>query len=99
MSRPAPTLDDPEATADAGETGESINLTGSGFYEFGDYPKVELRGDAINGISNYSISNVTATSLTVTFDVAANASLGSRDIVLTNPDGQIAAVQAGVEIQ
>src|SRR5262249_40876155 len=33
---------------------------------------------------------------TVTFDVAANASGGPRDIVLTNPDGQSVTVSGGL---
>ena len=99
---PGPTLNNPAATGMQGQVGANLPLTGTGFYDPGaGFPKrlsIVLNGGAINGISNYSVTYSSPTSATVTFDIAANASLGTRDIVLTNPDGQTATAVGGFTV-
>jgi len=99
---PPPVLDNPNGTGGVGQVGVVLNLTGTGFYDPGPgYPNrlnVQLTGGTVNGISNYTITYNGPTSVTVTFDIAANASPGARDIVLTNPDGQSATVVGGFTV-
>lgn len=51
-----------------------------------------MSGGETNGISNYNVIFTNATTATVTFDIAADATIGNRDIVLINPDGQMVTV-------
>ena len=99
---PAPTLNNPNGSAAAGTTGVVLNLTGTGFFDPGaGFPNrlaVQLTGGAVNGISNYAVTYNSPTSVTVTFDIAGNATVGSRNIVLTNPDGQQATVTDGFNV-
>ncbi len=99
---PAPTLNNPSASATQGSTSVVVNLTGTGIYDpgagFVNRLAVQLTGGAANGISNYTVTFTNATTASVTFDVAANASVGNRDIVLTNPDGQIVTVVNGFTV-
>ncbi len=99
---PAPTLNNPAGSAPAGTTGVTLPLTGTGIFDPGPgFPNrlsIQLTGGAINGISNYVVTYNSATSASVTFDIAGNASPGSRDIVLTNPDGRQATVLGGFTV-
>jgi len=99
---PAPTLNNPGGTGQAGTTGVVLNLTGTNLWDpgagFANRLSIQLTGGAINGISNYVVTYNTSTSVRVTFDIAANASLGSRNIVLTNPDGQQVTVTDGFTV-
>jgi hypothetical protein len=99
---PAPTLSNPNGTGCAGQTGVVLNLTGTGFYDpgagYANRLSVALLGGSPNGISNYSVTYNGPSSVTVTFDIAANASAGMRDIVLTNPDGQSVTVVGGFTV-
>jgi ELWxxDGT repeat protein len=100
LTAPAPTLDNPKGSAHLGQT-VTLTLSGTGFYDPGssfsnDHRlRVQLFGGNPNGISNPVVVFKDATSATVTFTVAANASPGSRDVVLTNPDGQTAPTVSG----
>jgi len=89
-------LNNTNGTAEPGTTDCRLDLTGSGFYEPGiGWPKhltVELIGGDVNGIGNYRTTYVDSGNVTVTFDVAADASFGPRNILLTNPDGQTATL-------
>lgn len=99
---PAPTLNNPNGSGSAGQTGVVLNLTGTGFYDpgagYANRLNVQLTGGTVNGISNYSITYNSPTSVTVTFDIAVDASPGPRNIVLTNPDGQSATVVDGFTV-
>jgi hypothetical protein len=99
LAAPAPTLQNPNATVTAGQNNATISLTGTGFYDpgagFASRPSVTLSG---NGISNVNLVVNSATSATVTFAVAANASAGQRDITFTNPDGQAVKVVGGFTV-
>lgn len=99
---PAPTLDNPAGSAQAGTTGVALSLTGTGIYDPGPgFPNrltVELTGGATNGISNYQVTYNGPTSASVTFDIAGDATPGARDIVLTNPDGRQATVIGGFTV-
>jgi hypothetical protein len=99
---PPPTLDNPNAPAGAGVAGVTVNLTGTGFYDPGaGFPNrlaVTITGGATSGISNIQPTFNGSTSVAVRFDVAANASLGPRDITVTNPDSQAAVVASGITV-
>jgi Concanavalin A-like lectin/glucanases superfamily/Putative binding domain, N-terminal len=99
---PAPTLNGPGGSGQQGQTGVALNLTGSGFFDpgtgFPNRVSVMLMGGSLNGISNYSITYVSATQVQVSFDISPTASLGTRDIVLTNPDGQSVSLSGGFTV-
>ena len=96
---PSPILANPNTNGAPGETGFVLELSGNGFYDpgpgYSNRLDVVLTGGTINGISNYGVSYISPTNLSVSFDIAANASLGHRDITLTNPDGQISLAVNG----
>jgi hypothetical protein len=102
IAAPAPTLNNPGASGTQGQTGVTLNLTGTGFFDpgaaFPNHLQVQLTGGAVNGISNVVTTYNSPTSATVTFNIAANASAGGRDIVLTNPDGQTVTVAGGFTV-
>ncbi|HSH15282.1 MAG TPA: DUF11 domain-containing protein, partial [Verrucomicrobiae bacterium] len=102
LRSPAPTL---AVTSDSDVQGAvevTVNLTGTGIYDPGaGFPNrlnIQITGGAPNGISNETVTFVDATSADVTFDIAANAAVGARDIVLTNPDGQTATITDGFDV-
>src|SRR5262249_8095906 len=99
---PAPTLNNPAAVVAPGRTGVTLNLTGTRLFDpgagFANHLAVAITGGSVNGISNLIATYNSPTSVTVTFDVAANASGGPRDIVLTNPDGQSVTVSGGLVV-
>src|SRR5262249_62436994 len=96
---PAPTMESPSGSGFQGTT-VSMTLSGTGFYDPGaDYPNhlgVTIGGA---GISNYVISYNGPTSATAKFDISASAAVGFRNIVLTNPDGQVVTVTSGFEVK
>lgn len=102
IAAPTPTLNNPADSAAAGASGVTLNLTGTNFFDPGaGYPNhldVQLTGGTVNGITVQSVSFVSPTSATVTLNVAANATPGTRDIVLTNPDGQTVTVVGGFTV-
>jgi len=75
-------------TAGQGAVARSIVLTGTGFQSGAT---VSFSG---TGITVDSVTFNSATSLTVTIDVASDAALTSRDILVTNPDGGPATCSA-----
>lgn len=97
-----PTLNNPAAQADVGQTGVTIPLTGTGFYDPGPgFPSrlgVAITGGNPNGITGIQATFNSSTSVSVTFNVAANAALGPRNITVTNPDGQTAVAADGLNI-
>ncbi len=99
---PPPTLANPGASATQGDLGASISLSGTGFFDPGSgFPNrltVEFIGGAPNGIQNVVAVVSSPTSVLVTFDVAGDASPGTRDIKVTNPDGQSVVVAAGLTV-
>ncbi|MCI0639481.1 MAG: GEVED domain-containing protein, partial [Gemmataceae bacterium] len=99
LDAPAPTLNNPNASANQGATAAIINLTGTGLFDpgpgFADRLSVSISG---TGIANLQTTFVNSTSVTVRFDVAANAPLGARNIVLTNPDGQAVTITNGFAV-
>jgi hypothetical protein len=98
LSAPAPTLDDPAASGAQGQTGVTVNLTGTGFYDPGagfTRPTATLSGA---GISNYNLTVSKDSVATLTFDIAANAPPGARNLTFTNPDGQTASVTDGFTV-
>ncbi|MCX6553370.1 MAG: hypothetical protein NTY02_20585, partial [Acidobacteria bacterium] len=101
LKSPAPTLNTPAppATAAVDATGVSVPLTGTGLFDPG--PGFPNRFQA--SISGDGISNLVATvngpdSLTLTFDVSASATLGLRDVTITNPDGQTADAVSAINV-
>jgi hypothetical protein len=99
---PAPTLDAVSDSALRGSTSVTLDLTGTGFYDPGDgflnRLDVQLTGGSPNGISNHAVTYTSPTQAQVSFDVDLTASVGTRDVVLTNPDGQSATVRAGFTV-
>ncbi len=99
---PAPTLDNPVASAYRGQTGVTVALTGTGFYDpgagFAGRLDAELTGGSPNGIANYIVTYVDPTQAQVSFDLATTAALGLRNVVLTNPDGQAVSVTGGFTV-
>ncbi len=93
---PAPLITNAAGSVVQGVTGKVLNVTGARFYDPGTgYPNhinVTLSGD---GISNYVITYNSTTSVTAQFDVDLDATIGMRDVTVTNPDGQ-SATAAGV---
>lgn len=102
MLAPAPTLNNPGASGAQGTNGYNLALTGTGFYDPGagytNRLSVKLTGGTTNGISNYAVTYNSSTSVNVSFDIAGNATPGTRDIILTNPDGQSATAAAGFTV-
>ncbi len=102
IAAPTPTLNDPSASASAGASNVTLNLTGTNFFDpgagFPNHLGVQFTGGATNGITIDSVTFNSATSATVVFDIAAGASVGLRNIVLTNPDGQTVTVVGGFTV-
>lgn len=102
LMAPPPTISAASGSAPAGTSGVSLTVTGAGFYDpgagFAQRLSIQLTGGAPNGISNYAVTYNSPTSATVTFDIAAGASTGTRDLVLTNPDGQSATFPAAFTV-
>src|SRR5439155_7260093 len=100
---PAPTLNNPAGSGLQSATGVTLNLTGTRFFDpgagFPNHLAVVLTGGLVNGISNYTVTYNSPTSATVKFDIAANATVGFRDIKLTNPDGQSVTIINGFEVK
>lgn len=95
---PALSLNNPAASATKGQNGVSVPFTGAGFFDPGSgftRPTASISGD---GISALQVSFASATSGTLTFNVAANATSGSRSFTLTNPDGQSVTVSNALTI-
>ncbi|MFO0951229.1 MAG: hypothetical protein U0835_08765 [Isosphaeraceae bacterium] len=96
----SPTLLNPNATATQGTNGNILNLQGLNFYDpgagFTNRLSVTISGAGV------TVTNVTynsPTSVTVTYNVAAGAAVGGRNITLTNPDGQSTTAVNGLTIQ
>jgi len=90
---PAPTLSG--ASPNSGkqsQTNLNVTLTGSNF----------LTGPACNfgaGINIISCNYNSATQITATINILASATLGSRDIIITNSDRQSATLTNGFTVQ
>lgn len=99
---PPPTLNNPEAVLVRGTANASIVMTGAGLFDPGvDFisrPVLTIDGGAPNGITNVRFSVAGPTEATATIDIAVDAAIGARDIVLTNPDGQTATIPGGLTI-
>ncbi|MHC4923280.1 MAG: IPT/TIG domain-containing protein, partial [Planctomycetota bacterium] len=65
-----------------GSSNEEMTVFGSGYQSGAD---ITFSGD---GISNIVTTFVSSTGLTVTFDLASTATVGSRNVTVTNPDEQ-----------
>ncbi len=102
IAAPTPTLNNPGASANQGASSVTLNLTGANFFDpgmaFPNHLDVQLQGGATNGITINSVTFNSATSATVNYSISAGASTGSRNIVLTNPDGQTVTVTNGLTI-
>ncbi len=96
---PAPTINNPAASAVQGVVGVTFNVTGANFYDGGaayrNRINITVSGD---GISNKTITYVNTTTATVKFDLATTATIGPRDVTFTNPDGQSATVVGGFTV-
>lgn len=90
------------ASVQRGQTGVVLTFTGSGFYDPGtSFPnrlQAEITGGSPSGISNVSVINHDPNSVTVQFDVAADAGGGVRSLKLTNPDGQSTTLDSAFSI-
>ncbi|MCX6359648.1 MAG: Ig-like domain-containing protein [Armatimonadetes bacterium] len=102
LRSPAPTAANPSATATQGQSGASFTLTGTGFFDpgagFTGRLGVAITGGSPNGVSGIVATVNSPTSVTVTYNVAADAQAATRNIVVTNPDGQSATVTGGLTI-
>jgi hypothetical protein len=102
LTSPPPIANNPNGSGCAGQNGNMLSITGSGFYDPGpgytNRLTVQLSGGIVNGISNYSVIYNGPTSITVFFDIAANASPGTRTIIITNPDGRSTSVPSGFTV-
>jgi hypothetical protein len=96
---PAPTLNNPATTGSQGQSGISVSLSGTGFYDPGSGFSNRLSA-SISG-AGVTVANVTynsPTSVTITVNVAAGAVAGARNITITNPDGQSTTVAGGFTV-
>lgn len=96
---PAPTITAASGSAVQGTTGVVLNVTGTGFYDpgpgYANRLAITLSGD---GISNYVVTYNSPTSASVRFDVDLDATIGPRDVIVTNPDGQQATLAGAFEV-
>ncbi len=96
---PAPLITSASGSAVQGMTNVTLNITGSRFFDpgagFPNHINVTLSGD---GISNYVVTYNSPTSVTVKFDVSLDATIGLRDVTVTNPDGQTATAAGAFEV-
>ena len=91
-SSPAPKLTSVSPTAAAqGKSGLSVALTGSNFLT---NPACSFGNDITVTSCTYNSS----TSITAVINVLANAALGSRNVMVTNTDGQSATLSSGFNI-
>ena len=98
---PAPTLSDPAASGNPGAAGVVINLAGTGLFDSPD-AMVPNGVDVTFSGAGISVNSTTfnsPTSVDVNIDIAAGAAIGTRDITLTNPDGQAATVVGGFTVE
>ncbi len=86
---PPPVLVNPNTNGTPGETGFVLELSGNEIYDpgagYSNRLDVVLIGGAPNGIGNYNVTYISPTNLSVSFDIAPSASIGPRNIILTNP--------------
>jgi hypothetical protein len=92
---PAPKANDPGASALQFTSGAGFFDPGAGF---ANHVSVALTGGLPNGISGVTTTYNSPTSVTVTSNVSATARPDTRNIVLTNPDGQSTTVLGGLTI-
>lgn len=96
---PAPTINNPAASAVQGTVGATFNVTGTNFYYGGaayrNTINITISGD---GISNKTVTYVNSTTATVKFDLATTATIGPRDVTFTNVDGQTATAVGGFTV-
>ncbi len=87
-----------------GRTNQSFTLPGTGFYDpgtgFTNRIAAAITDGATSGITNVRATWLASTPsvVTVTCDVAANASSGARSVTITNPDGQAATLANAVTV-
>lgn len=102
LKPPAPTLNNPNASAIAGQRNVTVVLTGTGLFDGGptflNRLAVQLTGGAVNGIGPVQVTYESPTRATVRFDVSPFATPGPRSIVLTNPDKLVATVVNGFTV-
>jgi hypothetical protein len=96
---PAPLIVSAAGSAVQGVANKTLVVTGSRFFDPGTgYPNhinVTLSGD---GISNYVITYNSTTQVTAKFDISLDATIGTRDVTVTNPDGQTATAAGAFEV-
>ncbi|MCX6359100.1 MAG: hypothetical protein NT029_04810 [Armatimonadetes bacterium] len=96
---PAPTINNPAASAVQGVVGVTFNVTGANFYYGGaayrNTINITISGD---GISNKTVTYVNTTTATVKFDLATTATIGPRDVTFTAVDGQTATAVGGFTV-
>ena len=84
------------AIVQRGQSGVALTFAGSGLYDpgpgFSNRLQAQITGGSPPGISNVSLTYHSPNSVTIHFDVAANAGGGVRALTLTNPDGQAVTV-------
>lgn len=91
-STPAPTLSNSVPNSGAqGQTNLTVTLTGTNFL-----PGASCFFGA--GINVASCSYVSATQISANINVLYNATIGSRNISVTNPDGQFATLNNGFSV-
>lgn len=96
-----PIVNNPSGRVYRGFNGGTFLLTGTDFFDpgpsFPNRPNVTVSGG--DGISNVGATVNSSTQMTVTVNVAANATLGPRHVELTNPDGQSSFVQNALTVK
>ena len=75
-------------TAIPGQANVTLAVTGTGLFDPGAGFLNRLAATSGTGISNVRVAYISATQAAVTFDVSSAAAVGTRNVTLTNPDGQ-----------
>ncbi len=95
---PAPTAVATAVTAIPGQTNVTLSVTGTGLFDPGAGFTNRLTATSGAGISNVRVAYINPTKAAVTFDVSSAAAVGTRDITLTNPDGQAVTLNNVINI-
>lgn len=96
---PAPTLTGGSVSALPGQTNASFKVTGANLFDPGAGFSSRLSASASgSGIANVRVSYLSPTSAAVFFDVDSGAASGTRNLTLTNPDGQSATLANAITI-
>ena len=96
---PAPTAAASTAvTVIPGQVNVSLPITGTGLFDPGASFPSRLAASSTTGISNVRIAYISPTQASVTFNVDNTATLGLRNVTVTNPDGQPVTISNAINV-